>query len=91
MNLTPFLNFITVILAFALIIPFYRVVQGPTLFDRMAGVSVISSKTIVLLALVGVMYGRLSMFVDIVIAYSLLNFVGTLVIAKYLEVRGGKR
>lgn len=91
MNLEPFLNFITIVLALALVIPFYRVLQGPTLFDRMAGVSVISSKTIVILTLVGMMYGRISMFVDIVIAYSLLNFVGTIAIAKYLELRGGKR
>ncbi len=90
MNLQPFLVFVTILLALALIIPFYRVAQGPTLFDRMAGVSVISSKTIVLLALVGLLYSRLEMFIDIVIAYSLLNFVGTIAIAKYLEIRGGK-
>ncbi len=90
MNLTPFLIFITMILALALLIPFYRVLQGPTLYDRMAGVSVIGSKTLVLLTLVGTLYGRLEMFIDIVIAYSLLNFVGTVVIAKYLAVRGGK-
>lgn len=88
MNLNPFLNFVTILLALALVIPFYRVYQGPTLYDRMAGVSVIGSKTMVLLALVGILYGRLSMFIDIVIAYSLLNFVGTIAIAKYLEVRG---
>lgn len=91
MNPEVFLHFITIVLALALIIPFYRVLKGPTLFDRMAGVSVISSKTIVILTLVGMMYQRLSMFVDIVIAYSLLNFVGTIVIAKYLEIHGGKR
>ena len=91
MNLDPFLTFITWLLALALLIPFYRVWQGPTLYDRMAGVSVIGSKTIVLLTLVGFLSGRLSMFVDIIIAYSLLNFVGTIAIARYLKVRGGKQ
>ena len=43
-----------------------------------------------LLAIVGVVYGRLDMFIDIVIAYSLLNFVGTMAVARYLEARGGK-
>jgi multicomponent Na+:H+ antiporter subunit F len=91
MILEPFLSFIILALALALLIPFIRVVKGPTLFDRMAGLSVIGSKTIVLLALVGIAYQRLDMFIDIVIAYSLLNFVGTIAVARYLEVRGGKR
>ena len=91
MNLEAFLEFISLVLAVALLLPFYRVIKGPTLFDRMAGLSVIGSKTIVLLALVGSLYMRLDMFVDIVIAYSMLNFVGTIAVARYLEVRGGKR
>lgn len=90
MNLEPLLIFIAIALAMAMIIPFYRVHQGPTLYDRMAGVSVIGSKTLVLMTLVGALYGRLDMFIDIVLAYSLLNFMGTVAIAKYLHVRGGK-
>lgn len=91
MNLVMFREIIALILAIALLLPFARVIKGPTLFDRMAGLSVIGSKTIVLLALVGLHYGRLDMFVDIVIAYSMLNFVGTIAVARYLEVRGGKQ
>ena len=67
MNLEAFLEFISLVLAVALLLPFFRVIKGPTLFDRMAGLSVIGSKTIVLLALVGALYARLDMFVDIVI------------------------
>ncbi len=85
-----FLSFLTAILALALIIPFIRVFFGPTLYDRIVGVSVISSKTMILIVLVGLLSRRLGMFVDIVLAYSLLNFVGTIAIARYLERRGGK-
>lgn len=84
------LNFyiaITIMLAIALLIPFYRVLAGPTLFDRMVGVGVIGSKTIILLALVGYLFGRLPMFLDIMVAYSLLNFISTIIVAKYLERR----
>ena len=91
MNLVMFRELIALILAIALLLPFARVIKGPTLFDRMAGLSVIGSKTIVLLALVGLHCGRLDMFVDIVIAYSMLNFVGTIAVARYLEIRGGKQ
>ena len=91
MTLELFQQIVTLTLALALLLPFARVIMGPTLFDRMAGLSVVGSKTIVLLALVGIEYGRLDMFVDIVIAYSMLNFVGTIAVARYLEVRGGKQ
>lgn len=76
----------TFTLATALLIPFYRVLAGPTLLDRMVGIGVIGSKTIILLALIGYLFRRLELFVDILLAYSLLNFIGTIVVAKYLEI-----
>ena len=36
----------------------------------------------------GFLYGRVEMFVDIVIAYSLLNFIGVIATAKLLEIKG---
>lgn len=90
MNQQPFITFLCIVLALALIIPFVRVYIGPTLFDRMVGLGVISSKTIVLVALVGFLFQRPSMFIDIVLAYSLLNYIGTIAIARYLSRRGGK-
>lgn len=75
----------TFILAFAIIIPFYRVAQGPSIYDRILGAGVIGTKTIVLISLVGYLYDRFDMFVDIVLAYALLNFFGVIAIAKYLE------
>ena len=77
---------VVLLIAAALLLPFYRVLRGPTLPDRMVGIGVIGSKTIVLLALIGFIFDRLSMFVDIMIAYSLLNFIGTIAVARYLEL-----
>lgn len=79
------------VLAVAILLPFYRVVIGPTVFDRMIGVGVIGTKTVILLCLVGLEYARIDMFVDIAIAYAMLNFVGTVVVAKYLDLSGGAR
>ena len=78
------------ILTFLMVLPFYRLVRGPTVFDRMLGAGAMGSKTLVVLALVGFLFGRIEMFVDIVIAYSLLNFIGVLAMAKFLERRGLK-
>lgn len=69
----------------ALLLPFYRVVIGPTVFDRMMGVGVIGTKTVILVCLAGVAYRRLDMFIDIAIAYAMLNYIGTVVVAKYLD------
>lgn len=79
------------VLVAALLLPFYRVVKGPTVFDRMVGVGVVGTKTMILLCLVGYAYGRIDMFLDIAIAYAMLNFLGTIVVAKYLEPGGGAR
>ena len=66
----------------------YRVLRGPTVFDRVLGLNGISTKAIILLAIIGTMYDRVDMFVDISTGYALLNLVGSLAIAKYLEERG---
>ena len=68
----------------------YRLAAGPTVFDRLLGVSGLGTKTTLVLLLVGVVYGRLDMFVDISVAYALLSFIGSLAAARYLE-RSGER
>ena len=59
------------------------VVRRTNLFDRIIGVSVIGTKTTVLLAYLGLIFGRPDAFVDIALTYGLLNFVVTLVVARY--------
>jgi multicomponent Na+:H+ antiporter subunit F len=66
----------------------YRGVGGPGFLNRIVAVNVIGTKIVVMLALMGFIYGRIDMFVDISLAYALLNFIGTLTAAKYLERRG---
>ncbi|MHB8764209.1 MAG: monovalent cation/H+ antiporter complex subunit F [Deferrisomatales bacterium] len=70
-------------LAVTALIPFYRVVQGPTVFDRLLGAGAAGTKTIVIACLFGAIYGRLDMFLDLAMAYAILNFVGLIAIEKY--------
>ena len=79
-----------IVIVAAMLLPFYRVLKGPTIFDRMVGVGVIGTKTVILLCLVGYVYERLDMFLDIAIAYAMLNFLGGIVVAKYLEKSRGE-
>ncbi|MBI4054701.1 MAG: pH regulation protein F [Elusimicrobia bacterium] len=65
----------------------YRVLKGPTVFDRLIGLNGISTQAVILLIFLGALEGRLEMFVDIALGYTLLNLVSSLAVAKYLERR----
>lgn len=62
----------------------YRAVVGPGVFNRVAAVNVIGTKTVVLLVIMGYIFER-PLFFDIPLLYAMLNFIGTLVFARYLE------
>ena len=66
----------------------YRGALGPGVLNRIAGISAIGTKTLVILLLMGFIYHRVEMFIDISMVYALLNFIGTITAAKYLEMRG---
>jgi multicomponent Na+:H+ antiporter subunit F len=83
-----FFLYILVLLAILLGVYLYRVLQGPTIFDRVLGLNGISTKAIILLIVMGTYFERVDMFVDISTGYALLNLVGALAVAKYLERKG---
>lgn len=66
----------------------YRLAVGPSVFDRLLGLSAFGTTTTLVLLLTGVAYERLDMFVDLSLAYALLSFVGAIASARYFE-RGG--
>ena len=67
----------------------YRAVAGPTVLDRLIGANAIGSKTTSLLILIGLMYHRVEMFVDIALAYAMLNFITVLAASRYFQKRKG--
>ena len=73
----------SVALCIIIFLALYRAVFGPTAFDRIIGAGFVGTKTTVLLVLIGFIYQRLDMFVDLALVYSILNFIGTLIISKY--------
>jgi multicomponent Na+:H+ antiporter subunit F len=77
--------FIAILTAIAL----YRAAAGPTIFDRVIAAGLVGTNGFILLVLIGFIYGRIDMFIDIAIAYALLNFIMAIVFGKYLERRGG--
>ncbi|MDE0109800.1 MAG: monovalent cation/H+ antiporter complex subunit F [Bryobacterales bacterium] len=81
------LLFVLDVIAILIVMYLYRVIRGPTVFDRLLGLNGISTKTIILLIVIGTVYERVEMFVDISTGYALLNLVGVLAITKYLTQR----
>jgi multicomponent Na+:H+ antiporter subunit F len=82
---TTFIAAVAVILTLAMGLSLYRVLAGPTLFDRLIGINLIGTKAIILLLLLGVLSGRTEMFVDISLSYALISVVGILTLAKTFE------
>ena len=81
--------FLAVLISITLLIGayLYRVLRGPTVFDRVLGLNGISTKAIILLVVIGTVFDRVEMFVVISTGYALVNLIGSLAIAKYLEER----
>jgi len=79
-----FFLFSSVALTIIIAVPLFRVLKGPTVFDRLLATNAIASKTIVLICLIGFLFGRIDMFIDITLAYAILGFIGSLIISKYV-------
>ncbi len=78
-----------ILLAAIMVLSLYRAVFGPTVLDRLIGVNAIGSKTTTLLILIGLIYERVDMFVDIALAYATLNFIAVLAASRYFQKKKG--
>ncbi len=81
--------YVALYIGMLMLLSLYRGAFGPTVPDRLIGVNAIGSKTVVLLILIGLLYERVDMFVDISLAYALLNFIAVLAASKYFQKRKG--
>lgn len=88
--MNSFLLGITVFIAILTAACLYRVAVGKTIFDRIIAAGLVGTNGFIMLVLVGFLFERISMFIDIAIAYALLNFVIVIVLGKYFD-RGGER
>ena len=89
--MNTFFFFVLITLTALMLVYFYRVVRGPSVFDRVLGLNGISTKAIVLLVVIGTLFERVGMFVDISTGYAILNLVSALAIAKFLEEKGASQ
>jgi len=65
----------------------YRVARGPTAPDRAVAIDILGIVIVGFCALFSVLTGK-EWFITVAITWSLLSFIGTTALAKYLEGRG---
>jgi multicomponent Na+:H+ antiporter subunit F len=65
----------------------HRVWSGPTVFDRLVAVALVTANALVILVLVASILDRMAMVVDIAIAYALLAFTLPIALGKHFETR----
>jgi len=61
-----------------------RACLGPTVFDRVLAVNMFGTKTVLFIAVFGFLTGRPE-FLDIALAYALINFIGVIAMLKFVE------
>jgi multicomponent Na+:H+ antiporter subunit F len=81
---------LTIFIALLFAASLYRIVAGPSVFDRAIGTGLIGTNAILVLVLIGFLYDRIDMFVDLALAYGMLNFIGVVALAKYFERKQGE-
>jgi len=67
---------------FTMFLALARAALGPTVFDRILAVNMFGTKTVLLIAVVG-FYTERPEWLDLAIVYALVNFAGTIAVAKY--------
>jgi len=88
MSLDKLLLFLLVGLLLIVFAMLFRVFKGPTVYDRLNGLSVIGTDVILILILLGFLENRVEMYVDIALSYASLGFISLVVLAKFLEGKG---
>ena len=67
-----------------------RAIRGPSVYDRVLAVNMIGTKTVLLLSIIAFLYGRPD-FLDLALAYALINFIGVLAVLEFFRNRALRR
>lgn len=73
---------VAVLVVMALVL--VRALLGPTVYDRILAVNMFGTKTVLLIALLAFISGRLDVL-DIALAYALINFIGVIAALRFFE------
>jgi multicomponent Na+:H+ antiporter subunit F len=89
-GLDPFLVAATLAIALLIGAGLLRVHAGPTVFDRLVAVSLVSVNGVAIIVLVGFLLGRPALFLDIALGFALLVFLLPLTLGRYFDEGRGR-
>lgn len=81
------LGWVIIVLLITSFILIYRVIAGPTLPDRIVGLNTITTKIVVVIALISVLFKQYFLL-DLAIIVLMVNAVGGLILSKHFEREG---
>jgi multicomponent Na+:H+ antiporter subunit F len=84
---SPFLLGFTLVVTALIALGLRRVWAGPTVFDRLVAVALVTVNGVVVLVLLGFLFERPVFFLDIALAYALLAFILPIAVSRYFEGR----
>ncbi len=61
-----------------------RALLGPSIYDRVLAANMLGTKTVLLVSVVAFLYGRPD-FLDLALAYALINFIGVLAVLEFVQ------
>ena len=76
-----------IVIAVLALFTLFRIFLGPTIWDRLLGLNLLSSKIIILIALYSLLMEK-SYLLDIAIVYALLGFISIIFIARFVQGKG---
>ncbi|MFP4508764.1 MAG: monovalent cation/H+ antiporter complex subunit F [Spirochaetota bacterium] len=82
-----FLVYTLVALTLLLLLSMIRILIGPTIWDRLLGMNLVTTKIVMSVAVFAVLIDR-SFLIDIAIVYSLLGFIASILISRFIEKKG---
>jgi len=68
----------------------YRVIFGPTPWDRLIAVNLISSKVVIIMVATAALFKQ-SIYMDVALVYAIIGFVSIIAISKFLEGKENKK
>ena len=67
-----------------------RGILGPSVYDRVLAMNMFGTKTVLLVAVVAMIMGRPD-FLDLALAYALINFIGVLAVLQFVQNREARQ
>lgn len=82
-----FLVVTLVVIGFLLIGSLIRVFVGPTVWDRVLGLNLVTAKLVMAIVVFAFLVDR-TFLLDVAIVYSLLGFIASVLISRFIERKG---